>query len=421
VYEDARVEILMNDGDGSLTLTEEIEACTICLETVVPDVRSVFASDLNGDRAPDLLWTPDAPPYPYTYALNNGDGTFGPNQDVPIETCGTGKATTADVDADGDQDVLVPNNRSGPSAFCESIDDMVRVALNNGDGTFQPDYGVVVYPLPEMVIGEDVTGDRKIDLVTTSGQVSVARGLGGGAFAPHVVWDARGSELTAVDLDGDDDLDVATSDLSTSSAYVLRNNGSGAFTQIANYPGEQTPGYANSFAIDIGDLDGDGVLDLVVANPTGQNVGVNFGTSPGAFETEQLRYGVHGCFTDLQLEDMDRDGKLDVVGPTCIGSSFVTPRGVTVMRNVGGAGQKPGAIAGRVKDRQSGNGIAGATVDCGAAGSATTNARGKYRIANVVAGTYSCTASAAGHRSQTKSVTVRSGKTKSASFVLRRT
>jgi hypothetical protein len=297
-------------------------------------VRSVFASDLNGDGAPDLLWAPDAPPYPFTYSLNDGHGTFGPNVDVPIQTCGTGKPTTADVDADGDQDVLVPNNRGGPGGCAGGV----RVARNNGNGTFQPDYGVSTYPLPEMVIGADVTGDGRVDIVTSSAWVSVAAGTGGGAFAAPVPFSARGTELTARDLDSDGDLDLATSDLSSRSAYVLRNDGAGGFPQITNYPGEQVPGYANDFAIDVGDIDGDGILDLVVANPSGNNVGVHFGTGAAAFETQQVRYGVHSCLTDLRLADLNGDGKLDIVGPACIGSSFVTPRGVTVLLNRRSAG-----------------------------------------------------------------------------------
>ena len=111
----------------------------------------------------------------------------------------------------------MPNNRSGPSEFCESVDDTVRVALNNGDGTFQPDYGVTVSGLPEMAIGADVTEDGMTDIVSSSTQVSVARGTGGGAFAPPVHYDARGAELTGRDLDGDGDLDVATSEIGRAS------------------------------------------------------------------------------------------------------------------------------------------------------------------------------------------------------------
>jgi len=322
------VKVMLNQGDGSFVLGDT-------LPSGGGYVRSVFASDLNGDGALDLVWAPDAPPYPFVYALNNGDGTFGPITIQNIQTCGTGQATTADVDNDGDQDVLVANNRSGPSAFCEAVSRTVRVALNNGNGTFQADYGVQVFPLPMMAIGADLNGDGLTDIVASSAQVSVALGTGGGQFAPPVIYDARGTELAASDLDADGDLDMATSDGSTATAYVLRNNGSGQFTQITAYPGEIISGYANGMAIDIGDLDGDGALDLVVSNGSGNNVGVYFGHGDGTFETQQIRYGTHNCLIDLSLADFNGDGLLDIAGPACVGTSFVTPRGITVLLNRG--------------------------------------------------------------------------------------
>ncbi|MER3544499.1 MAG: hypothetical protein C4311_07800 [Chloroflexota bacterium] len=228
------------------------------------------------------------------------------------------------------------NNRSGPSAFCEAVSRTVRVALNNGNGTFQPDYGVEVFPLPEMAIGADLNSDGLTDIAASSAQVSVALGTGGGQFAPPVIYDAGGTELAAADLDGDSDLDIAISDGSTATAYVLRNNGSGQFTQIATYVGEVISGYRNGMAIAIGDLDSDGALDLVVANGSGNNVGVYFGNGDGTFEMPQIRYGTHNCLVDLDLADFNGDGLLDVVGPACVGPSFATPRGITVLLNRGG-------------------------------------------------------------------------------------
>ncbi len=328
------VKVLLNQGDGTFILGTT-------LSSGGGYVRSVFASDLNGDGAGDLVWTPDAPPYPFVYALNNGNGTFGPIHIQNIQTCGTGQVTTADVDNDDDQDVLVANNRSGPSAFCEAVSRTVRVALNNGDGTFQPDYGVQVFPLPQMAIGADLNADGLTDLVASSAQVSVAIGSGGGQFAPPVIYDARGTELIASDVDGDGDLDVSTGDGSTATAYVLRNNGNGQFTQITTYPGEQISGYANGMAIDIGDLNEDGALDLMLANASGNNVGVHFGHGDGTFETQQIRYGTHSCLTDLVLSDFNGDGFLDVAGPACVGTSFVTPRGITVLLNRGSVSPTP--------------------------------------------------------------------------------
>lgn len=321
-----QIHVMRNQGNGSFVLSSTIPSGGGL-------VNGIVASDLNGDGRPDLLWAPDDPPYPYVYALNNGDGTFAPIVKRNIQTCGTGDATTADVDNDGDQDVLVANNRGGPSEFCEQVQRTVRVARNNGDGTFQPDYGIEVFPGPQMAIGADLNRDGRTDLIASSSQVSVALGTGGGQFAPHVVYDARGTELMSADPEGDGDIDILTADGSTATAYVLRNDGTGALSQITPYLGEQIPGMANGFAIALADLDGDQRLDLIVANPTGNNVAVHRGRGDGTFEQVQIRFGTHGCLTDVNVADYNGDGRPDLAGPACIGSSFVTPRGVQVLLN----------------------------------------------------------------------------------------
>ncbi len=83
---------------------------------------------------------------------------------------------------------------------------------------------------------------------------------------------------------------------------------------------------------------------------------------------------------------------------------------------------EPGAIAGKVTDAstKSGGAIAGATVDCGTGGAATTASDGSYTISNVTPGSYSCTATATGYRSKRQSVTVSSGATTTANFALRK-
>ena len=79
----------------------------------------------------------------------------------------------------------------------------------------------------------------------------------------------------------------------------------------------------------------------------------------------------------------------------------------------------PGAIAGTVTDARTKSGIGAATVNCGSAGTATTNTSGQYSLTNVPPSTYTCTASASGYRNKSASVTVTSGATTTANFGLR--
>lgn len=106
---------------------------------------------------------------------------------------------------------------------------------------------------------------------------------------------------------------------------------------------------------------------------------------------------------------------------TCFGYGLVN-----LAAALGGGGSttppptSPGAIAGKVTDQRAKSGIGGATVNCGAGGSATTASDGTYTISNVTPGTYSCTASASGYQSRSSQVTVNSGANSTANFALRR-
>jgi thermitase len=79
---------------------------------------------------------------------------------------------------------------------------------------------------------------------------------------------------------------------------------------------------------------------------------------------------------------------------------------------------EPGAIAGAVTAVKGKSAISGATVDCGSAGRATTGADGSYLLGSVPVGSYTCTASAAGYRSKSSTVSVSSGTTTTANFQL---
>lgn len=91
----------------------------------------------------------------------------------------------------------------------------------------------------------------------------------------------------------------------------------------------------------------------------------------------------------------------------------------------GGGGTEPeptgtGAIAGKVTDQRTKAGISGATVDCGAAGVATTTSSGEYSLTSVPVGRYRCTASASGYRSKSANVSVSADQTTTVNFMLRR-
>ena len=323
-----RVDIMHNAGKGRMVLADEL------LTGTDSNAKSVIAADLNGDGHPDLAWTPEVfgGNYPVAVAINRGDGTFRANKLYFPQTCGTGHVSAIDVNGDSKLDLVVANDRGGPSDFCTMVSRQIRIMINHGDGTFEPDYAVEVGTLSSMVAGADLNHDGIMDLVDTDAITHVLIGTGGGQFEPAVAYDSRGNELSIADFNRDGAPDVATADGSFQHVWIMTNKGNGTFTE-KSMPGEQIFGYLTGNAIDVADMDGDGRLDLAVSDFQGQDVGVFYGKGNGSFGPE-IRYGVLYAFDDVNIADYDGDGRPDIGGPASIGGALESQGdGVTVLIN----------------------------------------------------------------------------------------
>ncbi len=172
-----------------------------------------------------------------------------------------------DLDGDGDLDMAVANRNS----------DNVSVLLNQGDGTFADDVAYDVGGVPWSVATGDLDGDGDIDLAVANAEVSgdsvsVLLNQGDGTFAGNVPYGAGyfPAFVTMGDLDGDGDLDLAVADAGFpkgpgTMVSVLLNDGDGTFVDDSLYrAGDFTVSLA------IGDLDADGDLELAVANTLGR-------------------------------------------------------------------------------------------------------------------------------------------------------
>ena len=179
----------------------------------------------------------------------------------------------------------------------------VAVLLGNGNGMFQP---AVSYPLGDLatsVVIADLNGDGIPDLavanhtsINAPGTISVFTGIGDGTFQPAVQYNptVQANWALAVgdfNLDGVPDL-VFTSIVSNlpTQVGVMLGNGDGTFQSPRGYDAggalPRTPALA--------DFNGDGVLDMVVANAGfGGNLSVLLGNPDGTYPgAGQLSYGV---------------------------------------------------------------------------------------------------------------------------------
>ena len=114
-------------------------------------------------------------------------------------------------------------------------------------------------------------------------------------------YNTRGSVVG--DLDGDGNLDIAIA-VDGGVNYWYKNDGSGIFTKKSSFGGL----YNSSTDIGIGDLDSDGNLDLFIVN-NGQNDYIYLNNGSGVFA--QKRISTRGTGTGVSLGDIDNDGDLD--------------------------------------------------------------------------------------------------------------
>ena len=145
------------------------------------------------------------------------------------------------------------------------------VTLGNGDGTFQnPIYYSASYS-GTAVVTADVNADGKLDLITSG--LSVLLGNGDGTFtsAGGVNLGNSAPSLIIGDFNGDGKLDVATwsngTATSNQTAMILLGNGDATFGTPVSIPLKKS--YPNGFqSLGLGDFNGDGKLDLVLAGGT---------------------------------------------------------------------------------------------------------------------------------------------------------
>jgi flagellin len=230
-----------------------------------------------------------------------GSGAFAPA--TTLNTSGAVLSNElADLNGDGHLDLIV-------SAFGGNIE----VHDGNGDGTFKearlfnPGIGDLI---GEMKLG-DITGDGKLDIVSfLYSDFVVIAGQGDGTFGAVKTY--TGSDLTDLELadfNNDGRLDIVTVNGDNDNVIAYLNDGDGTFTDI----GVVDPGFGNSELI-VGDFNNDGHQDIFLGGNSGGEIGKYYGNGSGTFTFSSSFDGLSTAGTfGLASADMDNDGDLDLV------------------------------------------------------------------------------------------------------------
>jgi hypothetical protein len=307
------VGVLLGNGNGTF------QALATYSSGYLSYPRNLVAADINGDGHLDIV-TANSGSNSIGLLLGNGTGTFPTVINYPAGGYGQPwDVTVADVNGDGRPDLLATNSATSQLA----------VLLNTAAGMqAAATYSTGIGTYPTGLAVRDVNADGRPDVLTTdfngsSTSAILLLGNGNGTFQAAVALptgsNSRPVQLAVGDVNTDGLPDVLTANFNSSTASVLLGNGNGTFQAPNTY---STGNNSNAQVIALADMNGDMKLDLVTANSGGNSAGVLLGNGNGTFQPAVTSpTGPGGFPVGLAVADFNGDSKLDIAIANNTGNS----------------------------------------------------------------------------------------------------
>lgn len=297
-------EVLRNDGAGVFTQIQNVGGYV----TLAADFDSDGDIDLLSGHYGNFLW------------LNDGTGHF-TKIDSGI-TDGTSQQQAADLNQDGFLDLVSVRNYSRYDFDTRRYTDdfRVHIRLNDGTGRFASiSQTFSIDDAAAFVTLADVDGDGDVDIVHAyspiGSEIFLNDGTGTFTESAKKLPVANGTQQLAwADIDGDGDFDAFVANYYGHKTAVLLNAGDGTFTRSPQDLFDI--GLPGSDRVTLADVDGDGDWDALVQpneqswdSPLPHRILANDGH--GQFQDTGVRLGRLGV---AGAADFDLDGDIDLLG-----------------------------------------------------------------------------------------------------------
>jgi hypothetical protein len=309
--EDSSVTVLLGTGKGEF---REAKGSPFPAGYMPNDIA---IADFNKDGKPDMAFANHDRKY-LTVLIGDGSGGFKPEKGSPfpvVVTPHTHGIAAGDFNSDGNLDLLTDSWGN----------DRLAVLFGNSNHGFNT-------PVKYLQVGKhpyqraraaDLNNDGNLDIVTTNldgNNTTILLGDGKGNFrepqgSPFACGDSPfGVAIGDINGDGRPDLAIVNSPSITSSntgrdgLTILLGDGNGKFTTMPGSP--FTAGNAPS-RVAIGDLNSDGIADIVVTNYKSNTITIFMMKKGGVASSYSLLVGSKP--DGLAIADLNGDGEGDIV------------------------------------------------------------------------------------------------------------